>query len=109
MKMLKQFSSYKNVKDIYVTELGVCFDEKLSGGKLEDDNRVKYIKKSLKICRRAISKGIRLKGVFLWTLVDNFEWADGIKPRFGIIYNNFKTQKRTIKKSGYWIQEFLKK
>ncbi|MCA0366243.1 MAG: beta-glucosidase [Bacteroidetes bacterium] len=109
MKMLKQFNKYKNVKDIYVTELGVCFDEKLIGGKLEDDNRVKYYKKTFKICRRAIIKGIRLRGVFLWTLVDNFEWADGIKPRFGIVYNNFRTQKRTIKKSGYWIQEFLKK
>ena len=107
-KMLKKFSSYEKVKDIYISESGVCFDEELQDGKLNDDNRIKYFKKTFKMCRKAIKNGIKLKGYFIWTLVDNFEWADGIKPRFGLVYNNFKNQKRTIKKSGQWIRDFLR-
>ncbi|MCP9757327.1 beta-glucosidase [Lacihabitans sp. CCS-44] len=109
MKMLDKFSQYEGVKEIYISESGVCFDEELIDGKVNDKNRIQYFKKTFKICRKAIKRGINLKGYFIWTLVDNFEWADGFKPRFGIVYNNFTTQKRTIKKSGYWIKEFLKK
>jgi beta-glucosidase len=109
MKMLTKFSKYENVKHLYVSETGVCFDEMLENGKINDNNRIRYYRKTFKICKKAIKNGLKLKGLFLWTLVDNFEWADGFKPRFGIIFNNFKTQKRTIKKSGYWIKEFLSK
>jgi beta-glucosidase len=109
MKMLEKFSQYKGVKEIYISESGVCFDEELIDGKVNDKNRIQYFKKTFKICRKAIKRGINLKGYFIWTLVDNFEWADGFKPRFGIVFNNFNTQKRTIKKSGQWIKEFLKK
>lgn len=107
-KMIKQFSQYKNVKEIYISESGVCYDEELKNGKINDKNRISYLKKTFKICSKAIRKGVALKGYFIWTLVDNFEWADGFKPRFGIIYNDFETQKRTIKKSGLWLQSFLK-
>ncbi len=109
MKMLEKFSQYEGVKEIYISESGVCFDEELIDGEVNDKNRIQYFKKTFKICRKAIKRGINLKGYFIWTLVDNFEWADGFKPRFGIVYNDFATQKRTIKKSGYWIKEFLKK
>lgn len=108
-KMLRKFSKYKNVKHIYITESGVCFDDELIQGKVKDKNRIKYFKKTFKICEKAIKSGVKLKGYFIWTLVDNFEWAEGFKPRFGIIHNDFDTQKRTIKKSGYWLQSFLKK
>jgi beta-glucosidase len=106
--MLKKFSKYKGVKQLYITESGVCFNDELVDSKVKDRERIKYLKKTFKICSKAIHKGIKLKGYFIWTLVDNFEWADGFKPRFGIVYNDFKTQKRTIKKSGYWLQSFLK-
>ncbi len=109
IKMLEKFSEYENVKDIYISESGVCFDEELVDGKLNDKNRIRYFKKTFKYCSKAIQNGINLKGYFIWTLVDNFEWADGYKPRFGIIHNNFETQQRTIKKSGNWLRSFLKK
>jgi beta-glucosidase len=109
MKMLEKYSAYENVKQIYITESGQCFDEEIINGEIDDQNRIKYFKKTFKICKKAIKKGIKLKGYFIWTLVDNFEWADGIKPRFGIIYNDFISQKRTLKKSAYWLQSFLKK
>ncbi|MES2796577.1 MAG: family 1 glycosylhydrolase [Bacteroidota bacterium] len=108
-KMLKKFSEYENVKQIYITESGVCFDDELIDEVVNDKNRIRYFKKTFKICAKAIKSGINLKGYFIWTLVDNFEWADGFKPRFGIIYNDFETQIRTIKKSGYWLQSFLNK
>jgi beta-glucosidase len=109
MKMLEKYSAYENVKQIYITESGQCFDEEILNGEIDDQNRIKYFQKTFKICKKAIKKGIKLKGYFIWTLVDNFEWADGIKPRFGIIYNDFISQKRTLKKSAYWLQSFLKK
>jgi beta-glucosidase len=109
MNILEKYSAYQNVKQIYITESGQCFDEEILNGEIDDQNRIKYFKKTFKICKKAIKKGIKLKGYFIWTLVDNFEWADGINPRFGIIYNDFISQKRTLKKSAYWLKSFLKK
>jgi beta-glucosidase len=108
-KMLKKFSKYENVKEIYISESGVCFDEEMIDSKINDKNRIKYFRKTFKICAKAITYGIKLKGYFIWTLVDNFEWADGFKPKFGIVHNNNETQKRTIKKSGNWLTDFLGK
>jgi beta-glucosidase/6-phospho-beta-glucosidase/beta-galactosidase len=109
MKMLKKFSRYKGIKEIYVSESGVCFDDELINGQVNDKKRTRYFQKTFKMCSKAIKRGINLKGYFIWTLVDNFEWAEGYRPRFGIIYNNFITQKRTIKKSGLWLKDFLKR
>jgi beta-glucosidase len=106
-KMLKKFSKYEGVKQIYITESGVCFDDELSEGQVIDNERIKYFKKTFKIAAKAIKTGINLKGYFIWTLVDNFEWADGFRPRFGIIYNDFETQIRTIKQSGRWLRDFF--
>lgn len=106
-KVLKQFNKYKGIKQLYITETGICLDDIIQGGQVKDKKRIKYIKKTLKYVHKAILEGIAVKGCFWWTLVDNFEWAEGYKARFGIVYNDFKTQKRTIKKSGYWLQSFL--
>ncbi len=109
-KMLKKYSKYSGLKDIYITESGMCYNDQLvEEGIIPDEYRINYYRKTLKICRRAIKKGIKLKGLFFWTLVDNFEWADGTKPRFGLIYNDFQTQKRTLKKSAEWVREMLRR
>jgi beta-glucosidase len=105
--MLEKFNSYSNIKDIYITESGVCFDDVLENGKVKDKKRIDYFKKTFHYTLKALEKNIKVKGYFIWTLVDNFEWAEGIKPRFGLYYTDFVTQKRTIKKSGLWIREFL--
>ena len=106
-KMLKQFSSYIGVKQLYISESGTCLNDVKIDGQVKDDTRVNYYKKTLKYVYKAKQKGFHIKGFFLWTLVDNFEWAEGYKARFGIVYNEFDTQNRTIKKSGYWLQSFL--
>lgn len=108
-KMLKKFNKYKTIGTLYVTEAGVCLDDIIVDGEIIDTKRIKYIKKTLLQVDKAIKKGINIQGVFFWTLVDNFEWAEGFKPRFGLVYNNFVTQKRTLKKSAYWLQSFLKR
>lgn len=108
-KILKKINKYKGVQDIYITEAGVCLEDRLVGNKVQDAKRIKYLKKTLLHINKAIAKGIHVKGVFFWTLVDNFEWAEGFKPRFGLVFNDFKTQKRTLKKSAYWLQSFLEK
>jgi len=108
-KMLKKFSAYDGVKQIYITESGVCFDDFKKDGLINDKKRIKYLKTTFRFTLKAIKNNVKVKGYFIWTLVDNFEWAEGTKPRFGLICNNFETQKRTFKKSAYWIQSFLKK
>lgn len=109
LKMLEKFSAYENVKDIYITESGVCFDDKLKDEKIKDKNRIKYLKKTFYYTLMALEKNSKVKGYFAWTLVDNFEWAEGISARFGLYYTDFVTQKRFIKKSGLWLQKFLSK
>ncbi|WP_299779302.1 family 1 glycosylhydrolase [uncultured Formosa sp.] len=108
-KMLEQFNQYPGVKEIYITESGVCFEDELKDGKIQDKDRINYFKKTFKYTLKAIENKIPIKGYFIWTLVDNFEWAEGTKPRFGIIYTDFNTQKRIIKKSGLWLKSFLSK
>lgn len=107
-KMLKKFSNYKGVNAIYITESGICLDDEIIKGKIKDRERIKYIKNTLKTTQKALNKGFKIRGFFHWTLIDNFEWADGYRPRFGLIYNDFKTQKRTFKQSALWLQSFLK-
>jgi beta-glucosidase len=107
-KVLELYSSYPQIKKLIVTESGVCYSDKQEEGRVKDKKRVKYHQKMLRNVKKAIKKGINVKGYFVWTLVDNFEWREGYAPRFGLIYNDFKTQQRIVKQSGYWFKSFLK-
>lgn len=109
LKVLTQFSKYKSLPKIYITESGICLnDEITANGQVHDLDRIAYHKKILNQVRKARKKGIFVNGYFVWTFIDNFEWSEGFSPRFGLVYNNFETQERTIKDSGKWFQEFLK-
>ncbi|RZL44743.1 MAG: beta-glucosidase [Pedobacter sp.] len=105
--IIKQFAAYPNVKEIVITENGAAFDDKLINGKIDDQQRIEYFKLYLSALLRAKNDGINITGYMAWTLMDNFEWAEGFEARFGLVYNDFKTQERTIKNSGYWWQHFL--
>ncbi len=105
--MLKKFHNY-GIKKIMITENGAAFTDKIIGKRIHDENRTQYIKDNLAQALRAKKEGVNLKGYFAWTLTDNFEWAEGYYPTFGLVYVNFKTQERIIKDSGYWYQQFLK-
>jgi beta-glucosidase len=108
-QIIKQFAAYPNVKKIFVTENGCAFPDELIDGKVNDVKRIDYYQRYLKQVLRAKQEGVNIGGYFSWTLLDNFEWSEGFKPRFGLVYVDFKTQKRIVKESGYWFKDFLKK
>ena len=108
--------SVRNVCDlwkvpaIYITENGTSSDDVLTPeGKVYDTDRVMYLRNHLTHLHRATEEGYPVKGYFLWSLLDNFEWADGYSKRFGIHYVDFKTQKRTPKLSAEWYKDVIAK
>jgi beta-glucosidase len=97
-----------NVKEIYITENGCsAADEPAADGKVYDTDRVTYLRSYLRELRRATADNVPVKGYFLWSLMDNFEWADGYTNRFGIHYNDYATQKRTPKLSADFYREVI--
>lgn len=105
--MIKKFSHYEGVKKIIITENGASFMDELRHDRVDDTERMNFIQSYLEQVLRAKQMGAKVYGYFVWSLTDNFEWAEGYKQRFGIIYVDFESQKRTIKKSGFWYKEFL--
>jgi len=106
-RILKKFSQYK-VKEFLITENGAAFDDKIDGNTINDINRIKYFEGYLSEVLRAKKEGVNVNGYFVWTLIDNFEWAEGYTKRFGLVYNDFLSQKRILKNSAFWWKEFLK-
>lgn len=107
LKILKQFATYKNLPPIYITESGVCLDDKLENNRVKDKARINYHKAYLRKIRKAQKLGIDVRGYFNWSLNDNFEWSEGTDPRFGLIYTDYESQKRIIKDSGLWFKKYL--
>jgi len=107
-KMIEKFSAYPQIKKLYITENGAAFTDEVIDGKVNDLERVKYFESHIAQVLKAQQDGLKIDGYFVWTLTDNFEWAEGYHPRFGLIHIDFETQKRTIKNSGYWFANFLK-
>ncbi|MDR3792713.1 MAG: GH1 family beta-glucosidase [Terracidiphilus sp.] len=95
-------------KGIYITENGCSSDDVLTAeGRIEDVDRVMYLRNHIANVQRAAAEGYPIKGYFLWSLLDNFEWCDGYSKRFGIHYVDFKTQKRTPKLSAEWYKAVI--
>jgi beta-glucosidase len=87
-------------KAMYITENGTSSDDVLTAdGQVLDTDRVMFLRNYLSQLQRTVSEGVPVRGYFLWSLLDNYEWADGYSKRFGIVYVDFKTQKRTPKLS----------
>jgi beta-glucosidase len=89
--------------DIYITENGAAYaDEAPIDGRVRDPKRIAYYHDHLAACLDAIDAGVPLKGYFAWSLLDNFEWAEGYSKRFGIVHVDYATQQRTAKDSARW-------
>lgn len=88
---------------LIVTENGASFVDTVDeDGKINDDNRIDYLRRHIKACHRAAEQGVKLEGYYVWTLMDDFEWPTGYQNYFGLIHVDRDTLHRTVKKSGYW-------
>ncbi|MGQ9715646.1 MAG: GH1 family beta-glucosidase [Anaerolineae bacterium] len=88
---------------IYITENGAAFADQVDAeGRVHDAQRVGFLREHIAQAHRALEEGVPLAGYFVWTLLDNFEWAYGYSKRFGIVYVDFATQERIVKDSGIW-------
>ncbi len=105
--IIKRFWKYGAIKEIIITENGAAFKDKVENGVIDDKERIDYFSGHLQALLQAKHEGINITGYLAWTLMDNFEWAEGYHSRFGLVHVDFKTQLRTIKNSGYWWRDFL--
>ena len=109
-RMLNKINNEYTVPPIYITENGASFPDEVSAdGKVHDPRRLNYLKNHFIQTRLAMQDGVDVRGYFVWSLLDNFEWGHGYTKRFGIIRVDFETQERIIKDSGVWYADVIRK
>jgi len=108
LRLLRYIAGDWPVSELYVTENGAAFDDMPNTrGVVHDMDRIRYLQSHLRACRDAIAEGIPLKGYFVWSLLDNFEWAYGYRKRFGIVRIDPDTLNRIPKKSFYYYRDVI--
>jgi beta-glucosidase len=104
----RQAAEIYGVKALYITENGAGYDDAPpKGGEVLDLHRRCYLRNYLRELHRGIGDGVPVKGYFLWSFMDNYEWEDGYNRRFGVVYCDFNTQKRTPKTSALWYAQVM--
>jgi beta-glucosidase len=93
---------------LYITENGAAFNDEVEDGAVNDTKRIEFLKGHFKSAYDAIQSGVNLQRYYVWSLMDNFEWAYGYSKRFGIIYVDYSTKERILKDSAYWYKEVIK-
>ena len=106
-KLLEWLDERYDHPDIYITENGCSHDDKVVRGKVSDQYRIEFFEEYLKEAHQAIQNGVKLKGYFVWSFMDNFEWASGYSKRFGIHYVDFDSKKRIPKSSARWYKQVI--
>jgi beta-glucosidase len=105
----KLMSKLWGVKNIYITENGCSAADTLTPeGRVLDTDRIFYLRAYLTEMQRATSEGVPIRGYFLWSLLDNFEWSRGYSERFGLVYVDYESQKRTPKLSAEYYRQTIK-
>ncbi|HEX5055000.1 MAG TPA: GH1 family beta-glucosidase [Gammaproteobacteria bacterium] len=105
--ILLQLHRQYNLPPVYITENGAAYPDILSRNEIKDVERIRYIERHLQALNEAMLQGVDVKGYFLWSLMDNFEWAEGYTKRFGIYYVDYPTQRRIPKQSAAWYAELI--
>lgn len=106
-KLLKRIQTDYTSLPIYITESGAAFPDELINGEINDVDRIEYLKAHFESALKFIQEGGNLKGYYVWSLLDNFEWAYGYAKRFGLIYVDYETQRRIPKASAKWYKELI--
>ncbi|CAM3997510.1 GH1 family beta-glucosidase [Pseudoalteromonas byunsanensis] len=107
-KLLTDLNRCYKLPEVIITENGAAMKDKLVEGKIDDQDRINYIQTHLAAIEQAIDSGVDVRGYFAWSLMDNFEWAEGYEKRFGIVYVDYQTQKRTLKQSAKAYRDMLR-
>jgi beta-glucosidase len=95
---------------LLITENGAAYPEGPSeDGEVHDTKRIEYLDGHLRACHDALAAGVDLRGYFVWSLMDNFEWAEGYAKRFGIVHVDYRTQERLLKDSAKWYREVIRR
>ncbi|MCX7247797.1 MAG: family 1 glycosylhydrolase, partial [Burkholderiales bacterium] len=99
----------KGLPPLIITENGAAFADTMSAdGQVHDAPRVRYLQDHFAAVHEAMRQGVHVDGYFVWSLLDNFEWASGYEKRFGIVHVDYATQRRTLKHSALWYRDFLR-
>lgn len=107
-EMLVSLTEKYNMPPIYITENGAAMPDTVTNGMVLDTERLEYYQSHIQAVDVALRKGVDIRGYFAWSLLDNFEWAEGYAKRFGIVHVDYETQKRTVKASGKAFGAFLR-
>jgi len=105
--ILNRLNNEYQLPPVYITENGAAMPDKLVNGEVHDLERLQYLQHHLVAVHKAIEDGVDIQAYFAWSLMDNFEWAEGYLKRFGLVYVDFETQERIIKQSGKAYADFL--
>ncbi|WP_299817359.1 GH1 family beta-glucosidase [uncultured Roseibium sp.] len=105
--LMKDLYARYRLPDCYITENGACYNDGPVNGVVDDQRRIDYLEKHFGAIADAREAGVPVKGYFLWSLMDNFEWAEGYRMRFGIVHVDYDTQVRTLKNSALWYRDLL--
>jgi beta-glucosidase len=107
--LLERLDREYGPREIYITENGASYEDRLApDGVIADAKRRHYLRRHLLAVHEARASGVPVNGYFAWTLMDNFELAEGYTQRFGLVHVDFATQQRRLKDSGVWYREFLR-
>jgi beta-glucosidase len=108
VRILRRLKAAYTDLPLYVTENGAAFDDYVDPeGGVDDDERVAFLDGHLQAASEALADGVDLRGYFVWSLLDNFEWAEGYSKRFGIVYVDYRTQDRILKASAHWYRNLI--
>lgn len=99
-ELLVSLNEKYTLPPVYITENGAAMKDTIDDGQVNDLDRISYYQQHLTALHNATQQGVRIDGYFAWSLMDNFEWAEGYLKRFGIVYVDYHTQQRTVKASG---------
>ncbi|MCJ7451206.1 MAG: GH1 family beta-glucosidase [Steroidobacteraceae bacterium] len=101
-ELLERLHADYRLPPIYITENGAAYANRLVDGRVADVDRIRYLRSHIAAMADALGAGVDVRGYFVWSLIDNFEWADGYSKRFGIVHVDYETQRRTLKDSAIW-------